>query len=489
MDDLRAKLAKGAVVKLVGQAMTLLVKIGSLVVLARLLTPADFGLVAMAVAVGGIAYIIASAGYTMAAIQKEHITEAEVSTLFWINLRRAALIALAGVLAAPLIAAFYGDYRVGWIFAFSGAGLVLTAAGAQHSALLQREMRFTELTMAELTAEIAGATLAISLAVAGVGYWSLVAASVMTPFALTSGLWVVTRWLPGRPDWSLNMRALTGFSFTLMLNQLVVFIAYNAEKVLLGRFWGADVLGLYGRASQIIGMPTAQLHGAVGGVVFSTLSRLQSDQPRFRRYFLKVYALIISLTAPVTMAAVVFAEEIVLVLLGPKWIEAAAIFRLLSPTVLIFGLINPLAWLLLSSGLQRRSLHLALVIAPLCIASYLVGLPYGPKGVALCYSLGLGLWLVPHLLWSIHGTNVSALDLLEAAWWPVLAALGAGLLVLLAKLSFDIDAAAHSLVVLVVGGSALATIYLTILVVIPEQRRFLGEALSILLPARRPSAS
>ena len=311
----------------------------------------------------------------------------------------------------------------------------------------------------------------------------------MTPFALTSGLWLATRGrLPGRPDWSLDMRPLTDFSFTLMLNQLVVFLAYNAEKVLLGRFWGADALGLYGRVSQIIGMPTAQLHSAVGGVVFSTLSRLQSDQPRFRRYFLKVYSLVITLTAPTTILAVVLADEIVLVLLGPKWIEAAAIFRLLSPTVLIFGLINPLAWLLLANGLQRRSLQLAFVIAPLCIASYLVGLPYGPKGVALCYSLGLGLWLVPHMIWSVHGTNVSAMDLMQAAWRPVLAALGAGLLVLLAKLSLVVDAAAHPLVVLVVGGSALAATYLTILVGFPQQRRFLGEALSILLPARRPSA-
>ena len=115
-----------------------------------------------------------------------------------------------------------------------------------------------------------------------------------------------------------------------------------------------------------------------------------------------------------------FADDIVLVILGPKWADAAAIFRLLTPTILVFGIINPLGWLLQSIGLQGRSLRIALVIAPLVIAAYLLGLPYGPNGVAFAYSAAMTLWLVPHVLWCLHGTIISPWELLLAASRPFL---------------------------------------------------------------------
>ena len=131
------------------------------------------------------------------------------------------------------------------------------------------------------------------------------------------------------------------FGGTITLNGLVVYVAYNLEKVLLGRFWGPDALGIYGRAYQLINIPTDNLNSAIGGVAFSALSRLQNDPVRLKSYFLKGYSLVISLTIPITIFCALFADDIVLVILGPKWTEAAVIFRLLTPTVLIFGMINP----------------------------------------------------------------------------------------------------------------------------------------------------
>ena len=118
------------------------------------------------------------------------------------------------------------------------------------------------------------------------------------------------------------------FGGTITLNNLVVYIAYNFDKLLLGRVWGADALGLYGRAYQLIDVPTTNLHSAVGGVAFSALSRLQDDPVRLRSYFLKGYSLVISMTVPISLFGALFADDIVLVVLGPKWTDAAAIFRL-----------------------------------------------------------------------------------------------------------------------------------------------------------------
>ena len=209
------------------------------------------------------------------------------------------------------------------------------------------------------------------------------------------------------------------FGGTVTLNGLVIYIASNFEKVLLGRFWGADALGIYGRAFQLINIPTANLNSAAGEVAFAALSRLQDDPPRLKSYFLKGYSLVMAMTMPMTAACALFADDMILVFLGPKWKAAAAIFRLLAPTILVFAIANPLSWLITSLGLVRRSLKMGLVIAPLMIASYVIGLPYGPKGVAFAYSAVMVLWLIPVIAWSVHGTVISIKDVLTTASRPL----------------------------------------------------------------------
>jgi PST family polysaccharide transporter len=210
------------------------------------------------------------------------------------------------------------------------------------------------------------------------------------------------------------------------LNGLVVYIASNFEKVLLGRFWGADALGIYGRAYQLINIPTGNLNSAAGEVAFSALSRLQDDPGRLKSYFLKGYSVVLGMTVPMTLACALFADDMIFVFLGPKWKAAAAIFRFLAPTILVFAIANPLSWLVMSLGLVRRSLKMGLVIAPLMILAYVLGLPYGPKGVALAYSTMMLLWVIPVIAWSVHGTVISTWDVLLAVSRPLASSIVAG---------------------------------------------------------------
>ena len=216
------------------------------------------------------------------------------------------------------------------------------------------------------------------------------------------------------------------FGGTLTLNGLVAYIAYNAEKVMIGRFWGADAIGIYGRAYQLINIPTDNLNSAVGEVAFSALSRLQDDPIRLKSYFLKGFSLILGLTLPITIACALFADDVVFVFLGPKWKDAAAIVRLLAPTIAIFAIINPLGWLIYSIGLVARGLKIALVFAPIMITGYVIGLPYGPKGVAFAYSAVMTLWVIPHILWCVHGTAISLRDILLAVSRPLASGILAG---------------------------------------------------------------
>jgi PST family polysaccharide transporter len=216
------------------------------------------------------------------------------------------------------------------------------------------------------------------------------------------------------------------FGGSLTLTGLLVYAGYNAEKVMIARLWGADAIGIYGRAYQIVNIPVANLNSAVGELAFSALSRLKDDPIRFRSYFLKGFSLVLGLTLPITLACAFFADDVVFVLLGPKWGDAAAIVRLLAPTIVIFAIINPLGWLVFALGWVSRGLKAGPVLAIIMIAGYVMALPYGPKGVAFAYSGVLTLWVIPHIWWCVHGTAVSLRDILVAVSRPLVASILAG---------------------------------------------------------------
>ena len=433
MKDLKQKTIRGGLARLCAQAANFLLRLGSLMVLARLLGPKDFGLVGMVTAFTGVLNLFRDFGLSAASVQRATVTEEQTSTLFWINMLVGALLGLLAVAMAPAIAAFYREPRLLWVTVVLAAGFLFNAAGVQHSAILQRQMRFTALAVINTVGLIVSTALAIGGAKAGYGYWALVVMTVTLPLSITVGCWLATAWVPGMPRRRSGIRSMMRFGGTLTLNGLVAYVAYNLEKVLLGRFWGADAIGLYGRAYQLVNIPTDNLNSAVGEVAFPALSRVQDDPNRLKRYFLKGYSLVLSFTVPITLVCALFADDVILVLLGPKWKEAAVIFRLLAPTILVFALINPLGWLLYSLGLVGRSLKIALVFAPLIIAGYLMGLPYGPKGVAFAYSAVMTLWVIPHLAWCLHGTVVSVWDILLTAARPLGSGIAAGGLALGAR--------------------------------------------------------
>jgi O-antigen/teichoic acid export membrane protein len=226
-------------------------------------------------------------------------------------------------------------------------------------------------------------------------------------------------------------------------------------------------------------MPTENLNSAIGGVAFAALSRLQNEPARLKNYFLSGYSLVASMTIPLTLFGAIFAEDTILVILGPKWNAAATIFRLLTPTILIFGIINPIYWLLISIGLQVRSLKVAMVIAPLVMTAYIIGLPYGPNGVALAYSAAMTLWLIPHVVWCLHNTGVSPWDLVRAISRP----LTSGILAASCVLSFEhyLDQLPSAILRLAIGGAVMFSLYLCILLFVFGQKTFYRDLLRDLL--------
>jgi PST family polysaccharide transporter len=447
MNDLKGRTLRGGVAKLCGQGATFILRLGFLMVMARLLDPADFGLVAMVTVVTGFYNLFTSAGLSSATVQSSNVTVEQISTLFWINILVGAMLGLLCLATAPILVAFYHEPRLLHVTMAIAIGFLLNAGGVQHTALLQRDLRYATLTAMEVLAQITSVAAGIAMAVGGSGYWALVVTALVGPATMTALAWIVTAWIPGLPRRNSEILAMVAFGSTVTLQSAVLHLTENIDKLLLGRFWGPTPLGTYERAYQLINIPIANVSSAIGWVSFSAMSRLQDDPERYKNYFLTGYSLSLSLTMPITLFCAFFADDLVLVVLGPRWEAAVLIFRLLTPAALVLSLINPPSfWLLHSLGLTGRALKIALASSVLVITACALGLPHGPTGIALAYSVAMSLWLFPHLVWCLHGTPISLPDVFRAIWPSFLASLLAAALAFLAVSYFTVTPSLRLLV-------------------------------------------
>lgn len=434
MKDLKQRAIRGGAAKFVSTGTSFVVRTGSLMIMARLLDPKDFGLVGMVTAVIGVFNVFRDFGLSTATVQRQNVTEKQVSTLFWINMLVGAILALITLAIAPLVARFYHEPKLIGVTAALASGFVFNAAGVQHTASLERAMRFTTLSVIDIISLLTSTGIGIAMASNGFGYWALVASTVLAPLTYTICVWIAAAWVPGLPHRNVGVRSMMKFGGTITLNGLILYITMNFDKVLLGRYWGVDAVGIYGRAYQLINIPTDNLNSAAGGVAFAALSRVKEDSGRLRNFFLKAYSLILSLTVPIACACALFAEDMILVFLGPKWKEATLIFRLLAPTTLAFAVLNPLGWLLNALGLVTRALKISLVLGPILIMGFLVGLHYGPKGVASAYSIVMIGSIFPLTAWVVRGTQFSIRSVLAVAARPLVSGVIAAMVAIGARL-------------------------------------------------------
>jgi O-antigen/teichoic acid export membrane protein len=478
--DLKRKSVVGGVAAVSAQGAKFVVQTATTVVLARLLSPEDFGLQGMVVVVTGFLGLFRDAGLGMATIQRLEVTHQQTSTLFWINIAVGAILTTLCAALAPLLVAFYHEPRLYWITIVSGVTFIFNGLAAQHAALLQRGMRFVTQSKIDVLSLTVGSGVGIVMALLDCRYWSLVGMAMASSIVGTVAVLLAVAWLPGPPRRRSGIRSMLHFGGLATCNSFVVFLAWNAEKLLLGRFWGADALGLYGRAFQLVTLPVQQLNTAVTGVAFPALSRIQHDAKRLARSFLRGFSLLISLTIPITITCALFAEEIVRVVLGPKWLEAAPIFRLLAPVALVFAVANPLSWLVMSTGRAGRALSISTATTPLVIVGILLGLSHGPTGVAMGYSSALTLLLIPIAAWSKHGTGISWTDLWEATKPPFLSGLLAGAAGLLVKLA--LGGRLPPMLYLMVGLGVVLGIYAWGLLIVMRQKHVYMDLLVQLLP-------
>ena len=322
----------------------------------------------------------------------------------------------------------------------------------------------------DLTALVASSTFGIVMAMLGGRYWSVVAMGLVASIVTAAGLWLANPWTPGPPRRGVGIRSMLRFGALASCNSFLVFLLENSHTILLGRFSGAQVLGVYGRAYQLATYPVEQLTWTLSNVAVAGLSAIQNDADRLSRSFLRGYSLLLTATVPIAICCPLFADEIIRVLLGDKWMEAAPIFRWLAPTSLAFALANPLSYLINAKGQIGRSVLIKLATTPVVIIGILCGLSHGPTGVAIGYSTAMALIVIPIIAWSKHGTGISWSDIWDAIKKPLGAGLLAGAAGLAVKLAFD--AALPSILILAVGVGLVSGVYVAALVAMGERALF-----------------
>ncbi len=422
-DGLRLKSVRGALFVAGSSGIDFALRLVSAVVLARLLIPEHFGLIGMVTAVTGIAEQISALGLSTATVQAPGITHQQCSNLFWINFFVG--IAFAAVLAAfsPLVAAFYKEPRLVPITLAISTNFIWGGLKFQHEALLDRQMKLAQISGNRLVAGFLSTAVAIALALVGVNYWALVAREILRGFFVLVGLWILSRWVPGAPRRGVDMRRLLIFGRDMTLAQIVTEIVSRVDGLLVGRFAGATALGLYRQAYNLMMAPMEQLNGPIISVAQPGLSALQVDPGRYVRYYRQILFLVSLVTMPVGMFSIIYGEELVLALLGPRWTQAAIflqIFGLLAmftPTVATSGLV------LVTRGKSQRLLVVSLLHSLVLGGLMVLGVHWGAKGIAAARVAAGVLLMVPKLLYSFAGTPVHAADFFKEVSRPFLASL------------------------------------------------------------------
>jgi O-antigen/teichoic acid export membrane protein len=386
-EQIKSRTVSGGVVSAAAQGGQLALTLAYNAVLARLLSPREFGLVAMAMTIGGFLQIFKDAGLSTATIQREDITHAQVSNLFWINLGVSCVAGMTMVITAPLIAWFFHQSEVAGISVTFAFGFLFEGLAVQHMALLNRQMRFKLASGIEVGAAAAGFLIGIVMALSGWGYWSLVGATLSTSLMRLMAVWMAVPWRPKRPTRQSGTGPLVHFGADLTLVGILYAFARGSDGLLIGRFLGTEAVGLYSRATALLTRPMERLISPIHQVIVPALSRLQAEPERYKQTFLSAFGGLVIAFFLFTAVFFPLAHPLVIVVLGQKWEAAAPIFAALTIAALFYPFCTATSWLYTSQGRGRALLLNACSTAVILVSSFALGVPFGPIGVATGYSV------------------------------------------------------------------------------------------------------
>lgn len=422
MADLGGRTVRGGALAVGAQVVRMALTLATYAVLARLLAPEDFGLVAMAGTVTAFVQLFKDLGLSTATIQRKELDQDTVSALFVMNLAMGLAVMLLAWAVAPLAARLFDDPRVTTLVMAMAVAMPVSAAGAQHRALLNRQMRWWTLHGLDIATMLAGAATAIVLAAGfGVGYWALVAQSCVGAVVGVVLLWTFMPWRPTRVgNWTGGRSALR-FGLNLTGAKILHYLHRQADNVLIGWYWGAGELGFYTRAYTLLTLPLNLVNGPISSAVIPALSRLQNNDARWRAAFLEAFAGTNVIGCAIATLLATTAEPLVFLAYGEQWSRSADVFFYLSLSMFAATSANTAGWRFVSRGQTDRMLKWSVFSTCVRLITFALSLPYGIVFFAQIYAATTFVLFFPHIWYIVRQTPLTISEILQINM-PIIAA-------------------------------------------------------------------
>jgi O-antigen/teichoic acid export membrane protein len=425
--ELRRRAVRGAGITVFSQGLVFAIQVMGTVVLARLLTPSDFGVITMVTTFSLLVMSFGLNGYTEAVIQRQNLSHRLASNLFWINVGVGILLALIFSAAGPLMARFYGDPRVAHVAVGVSLTILLMNISVIHLALLKRALCFSVTSANEVLGGIFSVIVMIALAWAGYGYWSLVVGAVARAFFQSIGAFYLCRWIPSLPGRANGTAAVVRFAMHVYGRFVVNYCDRNMDNLLVGWRFGSVSLGLYKKAYDLFVLPANQLLIPVQEVALSTLSRLNRESSQYRRYFLNGLSILAFIGMAAGAILTLEGRDLIRLLLGPRWDASARIFIFFGPGIGIMLIYHTIGLLHLSLGTADRWFRWVLVEFTVTGLLFLLGLRWGPAGVAAAWTVSFWVLFIPAFWYAGRPIRFGVGPMLTIVWKYVFASLTAAI--------------------------------------------------------------
>jgi len=393
------------------------------VILARLLAPGDYGLMAMALAIAALGAVFRDLGTGTAIIQRTGLDDRLINGIFRLNLALGLALSILCIAGAGPFAQLLGEPRLAAVLVLMSPIFLVSSVGVVPQALLERESRFKDLAGIELAAAALAASVAVAAAALGLGLYALVAQTLTTITASSVLLFLRSRWRPRRGGSISDVRPLLTFSSNLFTFNSLNYVHRNADAFLVGRFLGAVDLGFYSVGYKVVLFPLQNFTFVLARVLLPAYSRQQSNPAEVSRHYLHSLGSITFISAPLMALIWAVREPFVEALLGPQWLRAAGVIAWLAPVGLLQSMVSTSGSVLSAFGRTDLLRNLGLAGVPMLVGSFAVGLPWGIEGVAAAYCAANLLWAYPVLstVMRVIGTHHHAF--LRAVWRPIAVAL------------------------------------------------------------------
>ena len=408
--NLKSKSVSGGIQTIGAQIVAFLMNMAATIFMARLLTPEDYGIIAMVTSITGFVLLFKDIGLTQAIIQKEYVTQDEVSQIFWLNVLIGLLLGVIILLMGPALSHFYKEPRLTNITRVFASVGILGGLAAQHTALLNRQMQFKKLALITVLSSSISLATGILLAYNDWGYLSIAYMTLTQAIVQTLLYWILCNWRPNAFKLTKQIKHYINFGAGITGFNTINYFSRNLDNILIGKLIGASALGLYSRAYQLLMLPISQIRDPLNAVGIPALSTLNEQPEKYRTYYKEFLFLFAFFSMPAVVLLFICAEPLILLILGSKWISAAPIFRLLAVTALIQPIASTRGMILISTGQSKRYFKWGIWNAVAVIFAFVAGIQWGVTGVAVGYALANYVILVPSLQFCFKNTPVSVSD-------------------------------------------------------------------------------